>query len=103
MQEDEIKELSFFEKLQAATALTKLALGIHDKTQVSATEQAMRWSKCTPCTKNKKGFDLLVMKEVDKCALCGCSLHRKIPLEFDPVESEKRGEKVRTHCPDGQW
>jgi len=38
-----------------------------------------------------------------QCRVCKCFMHFKTTLLFDPVESGKQGEKVKTVCPLGKW
>lgn len=81
--------------LHTVTGLTKFALGVADKTKVDTGTQQARIAVCEGCPK----FSAITRQ----CAVCLCFMDIKTALLYDPVESEKRGEKTKTVCPLGLW
>ncbi len=81
--------------INTAIGLIKYATGFADNTKVDEATQAIRIGTCEGCPR----FIALTRQ----CGVCLCFVDIKAPLMYDPVESQKKGEKVKTACPQGYW
>ena len=71
-----------------------------DLERVEKSVSDQRMNICKSCEiDGKKG---LIMP-LYNCRECGCFMHLKTTLLYDPVESGRQGEKVKTVCPLGKW
>lgn len=81
--------------INTAVGLAKYATGFADYTKVDEPTQAKRIAACEACPR--------FIAATRQCGVCLCFMDIKAPLLYDPVESQKKGEKTKTVCPQGHW
>ena len=65
--------------------------------QVPDSVREQRLSICQNCPTDE------FRKVTRQCKKCGCFMDIKARLIYDPVESVKNAEHVKTFCPSGHW
>jgi len=86
--------MSIKDKVLGALGTVKHYLGIADKQKVDSQVLEKRFNACQNCP-NKKNI-----LGADVCGVCGCPLFQKLPLLYDPKETEIQGNLVTNKCPD---
>ena len=81
--------------IHTAVGMAKYATGFADNTKVDEATEAMRVATCEGCPH--------FFAVTRQCSVCLCFIDIKAYLMYDPVESQKKGVKTKTACPQGFW
>lgn len=88
--------MSIKDTILGGVGLLKHYLGVANKEKVSNLDLEKRFELCDKCPR-KQNIPFSI------CGVCKCPLAQKLPLLYNPVETEQQGQLVKNTCPIGQW